>query len=101
MYRTAASGRQRTQLVGKFTAAVRKISQIGQIRSGTGRPVCEELAESFIRDHGGLEMALLDDRPGRPRDVEMRKALRNWAFVLPGPDSRELPREIGNILHWG
>lgn len=47
-----------------------------------------------------VTMALLDDRPGRPTDVELRKALRNWAFVLPGPDSRELPPEIGNVLHW-
>lgn len=42
-----------------------------------------------------VTMALLDDRPGRPADAELRKALRNWAFVLPGPDSRELPRRSG------
>lgn len=36
-------------------------------------------------------MALLNDRPGRPADAELRKALRNWAFVLPG---------VGNTLHW-
>ncbi|KOV75996.1 integrase [Streptomyces sp. NRRL WC-3723] len=30
----------------------------------------------------------------------IRKALRNWAFVLPGPDDRELPSEIANTLHW-
>ncbi|MFJ8665163.1 tyrosine-type recombinase/integrase [Streptomyces sp. NPDC093600] len=44
--------------------------------------------------------ALLDDRPGRPSDELLRRALRNWAFVLPGPDGRELPTEIGNALYW-
>ncbi|MFI8238556.1 tyrosine-type recombinase/integrase [Streptomyces sp. NPDC085866] len=47
-----------------------------------------------------VTMALLDDRPGRPSDDLLRKALRNWAFVLPGPDDRELPTEIANTLHW-
>ncbi|TQJ90015.1 tyrosine-type recombinase/integrase [Streptomyces sp. SLBN-31] len=45
-------------------------------------------------------MALLDERPGRPADDVLRKALRNWAFVLPGPDDRELPVEVANALHW-
>jgi hypothetical protein len=36
-----------------------------------------------------------------PRHVALlSKALRNWAFVLPGPDDRELPTEIANTLHW-
>lgn len=47
-----------------------------------------------------VTMAHLADRPGRPSDELLRKALRNWAFILPGPDSRELPTEIGNALHW-
>ncbi|MFK4598146.1 tyrosine-type recombinase/integrase [Streptomyces pristinaespiralis] len=47
-----------------------------------------------------VTMALLDDRPGRPSDELLRKTLRNWAFVLPGPDERELPTEVGNVLHW-
>ncbi|MFI6561883.1 tyrosine-type recombinase/integrase [Streptomyces sp. NPDC050534] len=45
-------------------------------------------------------MALLDERPGRPADELLRKALRNWAFVLPGPDDRQPPTEIANTLHW-
>ena len=45
-------------------------------------------------------MALLDDCPGRPSALLLRKALRNWAFVLPSPDDRELPTEIANTLHW-
>ncbi|MFJ4581400.1 tyrosine-type recombinase/integrase [Streptomyces echinatus] len=47
-----------------------------------------------------VTVALLDDRPGRPAEDLLRKALRNWAFVLPGPDDRELPTEIANTLHW-
>ncbi|QEU97321.1 site-specific integrase [Streptomyces kanamyceticus] len=30
----------------------------------------------------------------------MRRALRNWAFLLPGPDSREVPDDVLNVLHW-
>jgi integrase len=47
-----------------------------------------------------VTMTLLDDRPGRPPEELIRKALRNWAFVLPGPDDRELPHEIAHALHW-
>lgn len=47
-----------------------------------------------------VTMAFLGDRPGRPPEELIRKALRNWAFVLPGPDERELPTEIANTLHW-
>lgn len=47
-----------------------------------------------------VTMALLDERPGQPSEELLRKALRNWAFVLPGPDERELPTEVANALHW-
>ncbi|MZD58847.1 tyrosine-type recombinase/integrase [Streptomyces sp. SID5606] len=47
-----------------------------------------------------VTMALLDDRPGPPPEELIRRALRNWAFVLPGPDDRELPQEIAHALHW-
>jgi integrase len=47
-----------------------------------------------------VTVALLGDRPGRPSDDELRKALRNWAFVLPGPEGRDLPTEVANTLHW-
>lgn len=29
----------------------------------------------------------------------MRKALRNWAFVLPGPDERNISDDVRNVLH--
>ncbi|UXY37839.1 tyrosine-type recombinase/integrase [Streptomyces albidocamelliae] len=47
-----------------------------------------------------VTVALLDERPGEPSEELLRKALRNWAFVLPGPDERELPTEVANALHW-
>ncbi|MEE1666309.1 tyrosine-type recombinase/integrase [Streptomyces sp. WAC07094] len=47
-----------------------------------------------------VTVALLDERPGRPDDELLRKALRNWAFVLPSPDNRELPTDVADALHW-
>ncbi|PNV32711.1 site-specific integrase [Streptomyces sp. DH-12] len=47
-----------------------------------------------------VTMALVDERPGQPSEELIRRALRNWAFILPGPDERELPTEIANTLHW-
>ncbi|MET8953837.1 tyrosine-type recombinase/integrase [Streptomyces sp. NPDC004533] len=47
-----------------------------------------------------VTVALLDERPGRPTDELLRKALRNWAYVLPSPDDRELPSDIADALHW-
>ncbi|WP_406269064.1 site-specific integrase [Actinacidiphila glaucinigra] len=47
-----------------------------------------------------VTVALLDERPGQPPAEVLRKALRNWAFVLPGPNDRELPSDVENVLHW-
>ncbi|MEV5475061.1 site-specific integrase [Streptomyces sp. NPDC052207] len=47
-----------------------------------------------------VTVALLDERPGRPADELLRKALRNWAFVLPSPGDRELPSDVADALHW-
>ncbi|PKW10068.1 Phage integrase family protein [Streptomyces sp. 1222.5] len=47
-----------------------------------------------------VTLTLLGERPGQPSEELLRKALRNWAFVLPGPDERELPTEVANALHW-
>ncbi|CAL9311981.1 Tyrosine recombinase XerC [Streptomyces sp. SudanB91_2054] len=35
-----------------------------------------------------------------PRTDLIRKALRNRAFVLPGPDEHDLPPDVANALHW-
>lgn len=55
---------------------------------------------SFDRPLTSVTVELLDDRAGRPSDEAIRKALRNWAFVLPGPDDREVPDDVRNVLHW-
>lgn len=47
-----------------------------------------------------VTMELLGERPGRPADEVIRKALRNWAFVLPGPNDREIPDDVRNVLQW-
>ncbi|MGW2433267.1 tyrosine-type recombinase/integrase [Streptomyces sp. NPDC001640] len=47
-----------------------------------------------------VTVALLDERPGRPDDELLRKVLRNWAFILPSPDDRELPTDVADALHW-
>lgn len=47
-----------------------------------------------------VTVAMLEDSPGRPSAAVVRQALRNWAFVLPGPEEREVPQEIENTLHW-
>ncbi|MYX20088.1 tyrosine-type recombinase/integrase [Streptomyces sp. SID8380] len=30
----------------------------------------------------------------------IRRALRNWAFVHPAPNDREVPDDVRNVLHW-
>ncbi len=41
-----------------------------------------------------VTMELLVERAGRPSDEEIRKALGNWAFVMPGPNDREVPDHV-------
>jgi integrase len=44
---------------------------------------------------------LLGDRPGRPVDDVLRRALRGWAFVVQAEeDETETPVEIANALRW-
>ncbi|WP_262505930.1 hypothetical protein [Streptomyces sp. TRM68367] len=40
------------------------------------------------------------DLPGRPNGQLLRRALRRWAFVVPGPEQRELPAEDRLVLQW-
>ncbi|AWZ03537.1 MULTISPECIES: site-specific integrase [unclassified Streptomyces] len=48
----------------------------------------------------GVTKALMPKKPGRPSDVAMQRALRDWAFILPGPDERDVPPEILVVLEW-
>ncbi|WP_416976897.1 tyrosine-type recombinase/integrase [Streptomyces sp. T028] len=44
--------------------------------------------------------ALMPKRPGRPADIAMQRALRDWAFVLPGPGERDVPPEARVAIDW-
>lgn len=44
--------------------------------------------------------ALVQDKPGRPSEEALQRALRDWAFVLPGPGEREVPPEVARVLGW-
>lgn len=44
--------------------------------------------------------AMLRKTRGRPDDELLRRALRNWAFVIPRPDTRTAPTEVRLALDW-
>lgn len=44
--------------------------------------------------------ALLLDLPDRPEGTALHRALRNWAFVVPGPAEQDLPDEVREVLAW-
>ncbi|MGW0611270.1 tyrosine-type recombinase/integrase [Streptomyces sp. NPDC002788] len=43
---------------------------------------------------------LLGDRPGRPADDVLRRALRGWAFVVQASGEEDPPVDIANALRW-
>lgn len=45
-------------------------------------------------------MAMLWDLPGRPREQLPRRALRHWAFVMPGPGQEAMGAEDRLVLQW-
>ncbi|MER5224572.1 hypothetical protein [Streptomyces flaveus] len=45
-----------------------------------------------------MTLAMLRNVPGRPEEDVLRRALRRWAFVVPGPEERELPVEDRLVL---
>ncbi|MFJ8536198.1 hypothetical protein [Streptomyces sp. NPDC093591] len=47
-----------------------------------------------------VTLAMLWDIPGRPNEQLLRRALRRWAFVVPGPEQRELPAQDRLLLQW-
>ncbi|MGW1974107.1 tyrosine-type recombinase/integrase [Streptomyces sp. NPDC001889] len=44
--------------------------------------------------------SLLPSTPGRPKEEALQRALRDWAFVLPGPEEREVPEMHKAVLVW-
>ncbi|MGW7336637.1 tyrosine-type recombinase/integrase [Streptomyces sp. NPDC054808] len=47
-----------------------------------------------------VTVAMLWDLPGRPNGKLLRRALRQWAFVVPGPGQGEMPAEDRLVLQW-
>nr|WP_258572806.1 hypothetical protein [Streptomyces sp. KM273126] len=47
-----------------------------------------------------VTVAMLWDLPGRPNGKLLRRALRHWAFVVPGPGQGEMPTEDRLVLQW-
>ncbi|MEU8523544.1 site-specific integrase [Streptomyces sp. NPDC048577] len=44
--------------------------------------------------------ALMPKRPGAPSSEALQRALRDWAFVRPGPDEREIPEVARSVIVW-
>lgn len=47
-----------------------------------------------------VTVAMLWDLPGRPSGQLVRRALRHWAFVVPGPGRGEMPAQDRLVLQW-
>lgn len=47
-----------------------------------------------------MTRAMLWDMAGRPSEEVLHRALRSWAFVVPGPEAREIPAQARLILAW-
>ncbi|SDJ78022.1 tyrosine-type recombinase/integrase [Streptomyces indicus] len=56
--------------------------------------------DSISESLTSVTMAMLSERAGRPSDKLLRHSLRNYAFVLPGPEDADLPTEVANAFHW-
>ncbi|WP_405587937.1 tyrosine-type recombinase/integrase [Streptomyces sp. NBC_01190] len=44
--------------------------------------------------------SMLWDIPGRPGETVLHRALRSWAFVVPGAEAREIPAQDRLVLAW-
>ncbi|WP_405722004.1 site-specific integrase [Streptomyces sp. NBC_01537] len=47
-----------------------------------------------------ITVAMLCELPGRPKGQVLRRALRHWAFAVPGPGQVEMPAEDRLVLQW-
>jgi len=56
----------------------------------------DEVSEALT----AITMAMCWGMPGRPKGQLLRRALRHWAFVVPGPEQQELPAEDRLVLQW-
>ena len=56
----------------------------------------DEVSEALT----AITMAMLWDLPGRPNGQLLRRALRHWAFAVPGPGQGQMPAEDRLVLQW-
>ena len=56
----------------------------------------DEVSEALT----AVTVAMLWDLPGRPNGQLLRRALRHWAFVVPGPGQGDMPTEDRLVLQW-
>ncbi|MGW1277097.1 tyrosine-type recombinase/integrase [Streptomyces tsukubensis] len=56
----------------------------------------DEVSEALT----AVTLAMLWDLPGRPGGPLLRRSLRRWAFVVPGPGREEMPTEDRLVLQW-
>ncbi|SCK59343.1 hypothetical protein H180DRAFT_05695 [Streptomyces sp. WMMB 322] len=47
-----------------------------------------------------ITRAMLLDLPGRPEESLLHRSLQGWAFVVPGPQEREVPAQARLVLDW-
>lgn len=47
-----------------------------------------------------ITQAMLRDVRGRPNDELLRRALRDWVFVLPRPELHTAPPDVRLALRW-
>ncbi|MFF4361662.1 hypothetical protein [Streptomyces sp. NPDC001604] len=64
--------------------------------SGRAAKTRDEVSEALT----AVTVAMLGDLPGRPTDQPLRRALRHWAFVVPGPGQGEMPAQDRLVLQW-
>ncbi|MET9817213.1 MULTISPECIES: hypothetical protein [unclassified Streptomyces] len=60
---------------------------------GRGARTRDEVSDALT----AITLAMLFDLPGRPKEL-LRRALRHWVFLVPGPEQRELPAEDRLVL---
>ncbi len=112
------------EVAGEFGAELARALRASLLPAGQGaygvRGPSElswfEFATGYARDHwvgraattrnGTSEAltlvtrAMLWEMPGRPSEAVLHRVLRSWAFVVPGPEAREVPPQDRLVLAW-
>lgn len=95
------------ELVRAIRVGLAEVSSSGHGSRGPSQLSWYEFAAEYARAHWSgraaktrdevsdalttVTVAMLWDLPGRPSGQLLRRALRHWAFVVPGPGQGEMP----------